>query len=310
MDSTRPEKSKTETGQRAKKKRSVVADLPAGISVHKLGNRSFRVRLGRKFTNGKAKTKDFTVLGLARDWIEEQTRDRSALRELQLSPEQLSQAKMAFHRLGAIPLTDAVEFFFTAGPGGRKATKLDDALALYEDHHRKAKSKPTYIKAQKISIDLLRSTAGNLPIALYTPKTLDAWFSKQRELRSWGDINTLNYVRDIKMFFRFCARQNFLGKNPLEDAVFDWVKPLRKKLKASKNVAIYSVEEARKLLEAAHNYPDKDMLTWFAVCFFSGIRVDEMGRMTWECFRWDEKSISLDEQVVAKRGNPRHIAIS
>ncbi|MEI8309655.1 MAG: hypothetical protein WCH98_02745 [Verrucomicrobiota bacterium] len=310
MDSTRPENSKTETGQRAKKKRSAVADLPAGISVHKLGNRSFRVRLGKKFTNGKAQTKDFTVLGRARDWIDEQTRDRSALREIQLSPEQLSQAKMAFQRLGAIPLTDAVEFFFKAGPGGRKATKLDDALALYEDHHKKAKSKEAYIKAQKISIALLRSTAGNLPIAHYTPKTLDAWFTKQRELRNWGDINTLNYVRDLKMFFRFCARQNFLAKNPLEDAVFDWVKPLRKKLKASKNVVIYSIEESRKLLDAALSYPDKDMLTWFAVCFFSGIRVEEMGRMTWECFRWDEKSISLDEQVVAKRGNPRHIALS
>jgi len=310
MDSTRPDKSNTEKGQRAKKKRSIVADLPSGISVHKLGNRSFRVRLGKKFTNGKAQTKDFTVLGRARDWIDEQTRDRSALREIQLSPEQLSQAKMAFHRLGTIPLTDAVEFYFTAGPGGRKPTKLDDALALYEDHHKKAKSKPAYIKAQKISIDLLRSTAGNLPITLYTPTALDTWFTKQRELRHWGDLNTLNYVRDLKMFFRFCARQNFLAKNPLEDAVFDWVKPLRKKLKASKDVVIYSVAEARKLLEAALSYPDKDMLIWFAVCFFSGIRVDEMGRMTWECFRWVEQSISLDEHVVSKRGNPRHIALS
>jgi hypothetical protein len=44
--------------------------------------------------------------------------------------------------------------------------KLDDALALYEDHHKKAKSTDDYIGAQKISINLLRSTTGNLPVAL------------------------------------------------------------------------------------------------------------------------------------------------
>lgn len=298
------------SGQKKQRKKSPIADLPAGVSVHKLGNGSFRVRLGRKFTRSQPARKDFTRLQAARDWIEEQTRDYVAMRQMELTPEQVANAKTAFARLGATPLLEAVEFYFQSGPGGRKAIKLNDALALYEDHHKKAKSKEAYIKAQKISIALLRSTAGNLQITHYTPKTLDEWFTKQRELRSWGDINTLNYVRDLKMFFRFCTRLNFLAKNPLEDAVFDWVKPLRKKLKASKNVVIYSVPEARKLLETALSHPDKDILIWFAVCFFSGIRVDEIGRMTWECFRWSEKSISLDEQVVAKRGNPRHIAFS
>ena len=293
-----------------KKRRSVVADLPSGVSVHRLGNGSFRVRLGKKFTNGKARTKDFSILGQGREWIEEQTRDRAALREMQLSPEQLAQAKMAFRRLGDVPLAVAVEFYFKAGPGGRQPTKLDDVLALYEDHHEKAKSKPAYITAQKISITLLQSTTGDQPISGYTPAVLDEWFTKQRELRRWGDLNTLNYVRDLKMFFRFCMRQDFIASNPLENAIFDWVKPLRKNLKAEKNVVIYSVEEARKLLGAAINHSDKDMLIWFSVCFFSGIRVDEMGRMTWECFRWNEKSITLDEHVVAKRGDPRHIALS
>ena len=310
MERSPREISEAQMGQRPSKKRSPIADLPAGISVHKLGNKSFRVRLGKKFTRGEPKTKDFTVLGLARDWIEEQTRDRAALKEMQLTPEQLAQAKMAFQRLGDIPLSDAVEFYFKTGPGGRKAIKLDDALALYGDHHTKAKSDDDYIGAQKISINLLRSTIGNLPIALYTPKILDAWFTKQRASREWGDVNTLNYVRDFKMFFRFCVRQDWIAKNPLDDPSFDWVKPLRKKLKASKNVVIYTVGEAKNLLEAAVNNPDKDMLIWFAVCFFTGVRVDEMRRITWECFRWAENTISLDERVVAKRGNPRHIPLS
>lgn len=295
---------------RPSKKRSPIADLPLGISVHRLGNGSFRVRMGKKFTKGKAQIKDFTVLGVARDWIEEQARDQAGIKEMQLTPEQLAQAKIAFQRLGAVPLIDAVDFYFKSGPGGRKAMKLDKALARYEAHHEKAASLRSYIDAQKLSINLLRSTTKNLPIARYTPRTLDAWFTTQRKCRNWGDLNTLNYVRDLKMFFRFCARQNWIAKNPLEDPLFDWVKPLRKKLKASKNVVIYSLEETKKLLDAAIGYPDKDMLTWFAVCFFSGIRVDEMRRISWECFRWTENSIALDEKVVAKRGNPQHIPLS
>lgn len=309
MESAPEKERKVPTEQRPGRKRSPIADLPGGISVHKLGNGSFRVRLGRKFTKGKAKIKDFTVLGLARDWLDEQTRDRSALQEMQLSPDQIAQAKIAFQRLGTVPLAEAVEFYFQSGPGGRQTTNLEEVLALYEKHHEKATSKASYIKAQKISINLLSSTAGNLPILSFTPDKLDTWFATQRTNRKWSDINTLNYVRDLKMFFRFCARKKLVPSNPMDDPAFDWVKPLRKKLKASKNVVIYTVEEARKILGAAVKHSDKDFLTWFAVCFFTGVRVDEMKQMTWECFRWAENSISLDEEVVAKRGDPRHLPL-
>jgi hypothetical protein len=129
------------------KRRAVIADLPPGISVHKLGNGYFRVRLGKKFTGGTPDRKDFKTVegdGGCRKWIEDQVRDRGAIREMKLTPEQLVQAKEAFLKLGDIPLGVVVDYYFKSGPGDHEVVRLKDALALYKEHHAKAGSDPDY----------------------------------------------------------------------------------------------------------------------------------------------------------------------
>lgn len=93
----------------------------------------------------------------------------------------------------------------------------------------------------------------------------------------------------------------------MDDSVFDWVMPLRKKVKQNHEVVIYGIEKVKKILSAALNDDDRDMLIWFTVAFFSGIRVDEMTRLTWAHFNWEERAISLSKTDVAKGGDPRHI---
>jgi len=107
---------------KAKKRRAVIADLPPGISVCRLGNGYFRARLGKKFTEGDADVKDFAKLegdDGCRKWIDDQIRDHSAIRAMKLTPEQLAQAKAAFLKLGDIPLGVVVDFYFESGPGNR-----------------------------------------------------------------------------------------------------------------------------------------------------------------------------------------------
>jgi integrase len=322
----------------AGKRRAVVGDLPKNISVHRLGNGSFRVRLGKKFTNSNAVLKDFTRLEAAKDWIRDQNNNRTAVREMQLSPHQVAAAKLAFQRLGSIPLSDVVDFYFEVGPGGREAMTLAAAIKQYRNSHEKSKSDEDYIKAQEISLNLLlttfddrrkkreesqksinklrrRSTTAVDPkrdheLSCYTATEIDAWFTWIGESRGWGDRNKLNYLRDLKMFFRFCARQNFLARNPMEDAVFDWAKNLRKRLKSTRAVTIFNPAEAEKLLLAALNSKDTDILAWFAIAFFSGIRVDEIQKLSWEVFRWEEGLLSLSQEDVSKGGDPRHIPIN
>ena len=292
-------------------KRAIIADLPNGISAHRLGNGYIRVRLGKKFTGSNAIRKDFvTIEGKAgcRKWIEDQIRDRGALSEMKMTPVQMALAKSAFERLKDIPLNVVVDYYFTSGPGGRGVNLIGDAVELYKEHHVKAGSDPDYVYAQTVSLKLLIETSGNRDLPYFTAVYLDEWFTKMKKTRKWGDINTLNYVRDLKMFFRFCSGRDLIPANPLENHLFVWVQALRKRIKKQLgNVQIYTVDEVKKILETALAHPELDLLAWYVTVFFSGIRVDEMPRMTWGRFRWDEKIISLTQEIAAKGGNARHI---
>jgi integrase len=322
----------------AGKRRAVVGKLPKNVSVHRLGNGSFRVRLGKKFTNSKAVLKDFKRLDAAKEWIQEQEKNRMAVREMQLSPEQVAAAKLAFQRLGSIPLSDVVDFYFKAGPGGREAITLAEAMDLYRENHEKSKSADSYIDAQEVSLDLLLATFDDRKKELknvkvggwksrrkkktevdpkrdhelthYSATELDVWLSWIAKDRAWEDLNKLNYLRDLKMFFRFCVRHNHLARNPMEDAVFDWAKTLRKNLRSARKITVFTPTEAEKLLLACWNSSDEDMLPWFAIAFFSGVRVDEIRKLSWEIFRWDEGLLSLSQEDVSKRGDPRYIPIN
>ncbi|MEI8234146.1 MAG: hypothetical protein WCH57_05615 [Verrucomicrobiota bacterium] len=167
-------------------------------------------------------------------------------------------------------------------------------MKRYKEHHEKAGSDPDYIYAQGVSLNVLIETAGNRDLPYFTAERLDRWFTQMKTERKWGDINTLNYVRDLGMFFRFCTGARLIPRNPFDDHIFVWVKALRRRIKSQLGkVQVYTVTEAKKLLDTALAHPELDLLAWYTTVFFSGIRVDEMPRMTWSRFRWDEKIISL-----------------
>ena len=110
------------------------------------------------------------------------------------------------------------------------------------------------------------------------------------------------------MFFRFCSGRDLIPANPLDNHLFVWVQALRKRIKKQVgNVQVYTVDEVKRILTTALAHPEFNLLVWFVTIFFSGIRVDEMPRMTWSWFRWDEKIISLTQEIAAKGGNARHI---
>jgi integrase len=298
-----------QNGEKPKKDRKLIADLPPGIRAYKLNSGYFRVYIGKKFSGVPGDTKDFRTLGECKEWIAEQTRDRVAIHGMQLTPDQISQAKGAFKRLGEIPLHKAVDYFFDYGPGGRKALRISEAWAEYKIYHAQNGSEPEYVDKLRTSIDWLTEDFKDCLLANCTGPRLNQWFIDTEKREKWGDQNTLNYVRDFRMFFRFCASEEFIGTNPMLHAKFRWVRGRRKKCKIEKKkrITIYTVAEVEKILNAALDNPKYDLLGYFVVLFFTGIRIDEMPKLTWERIRWDNRDISLTAAVVSKGGNPRHI---
>lgn len=137
---------------------------------------------------------------------------------------------------------------------------------------------------------------GGVPVASISSSAIEKWFEK----KAWQPLNARNYMRDLSMFFRWAELRDHAAGNP-----FDKVKRPHVERKAPE---IFTVEEARKLLEAAHQHPELGLLAMYAVGLFSGVRIEELGRMRWEMIDWKEREMRLPGEIT-KTGMPRNIEI-
>ena len=279
----------------------------------KIGNNDyFRIILRKKWTGSGEKSRVFPTREEAKTYIKEQEENRFALREGQLSSDEVFAAKRAFARLRPIDvsLEDVIEFYFSDGPGGREPIKLSAALEAHLKNRRDAGRDESYIDAQRIALQVLQKTMGDRHLSHYSPKKLDEWLKKSKKERNWSNVSQLNYYRDLKLFFGFAARQGMIPKNPMVDPIFDWVEGLKQKIKEEREVSVYTPEEAGKLLRTAMENPHLGLLGWLVTAFFGGPRVAELKKLRWSDFRDDDKQLVLGKKTVAKGGDPRHIPYS
>ena len=174
-------------------------------------------------------------------------------------------------------------------------TTLQDAVADFLDLKKQAGRRGRY--TEEMGRTLARFTKGREKRQVGSIGT--------GELRSWitsfdGSASTRQTMQTrIKVFFSWAERQGLIAQNPalkLESIRVDQADP-----------QILSVEQCRKLIASAQEI-DPDMLPYFALALFSGVRPDE-------CMRLPRKAIDLErEQItisgdVAKTRNRRIITI-
>ncbi len=190
-----------------------------------------------------------------------------------------------------ITLTRAVRFYLDHAPTGSKKTVTD----LIPEYLR-TKTDPDYRKAQAISLGVFARDFGSKPIASIFAPAIEKWFGE----KDWQPLNARNYMRDLSMFFRWAVVRDYVSGNP-----FDKVKRPKMQRRAPE---IYSIDEARQILETAALRPELDLLPMYSVALFSGVRVEELGRMRWEMIDWEEGEIRLPAEIT-KTGSPRNIEI-
>jgi hypothetical protein len=204
--------------------------------------RWWRVNVGKRFTGTSKQRRFFDTEADAVDFIratEDAARDRGktafnipqalALEAIELSKQLRSH--------GAT-LTDAVKFYLRNAPiNGKKTVK--DLIPEY----LKTKNDPRYRRAQETSLNVFAKDFGGTPVASVSSGAVEKWFEK----KAWQPLNARNYMRDLSMFFRWAELRDHTAGNP-----FDKVKRPHVERKAPE---IFTVEEARKLLEAAHQHP-------------------------------------------------------
>jgi integrase len=121
------------------------------------------------------------------------------------------------------------------------------------------------------------------------------------KLTAWGRNN---YLRDFRMFFEWCvAEKGWCASNPFGRINKDPTK------RRDAPVEIYSAEEAKKLIDAAIANPELELLAYYTLGLFAGVRVSELGRVTWDMIDLDAKEVNLRGKIT-KTYHPRTIALA
>jgi len=258
--------------------------------------RYWRVNVGKKITGTRKQRKFFDTEREANEFIESlqgtvRRKGTSAfVIEDRLAQEALALAKQLEPYNAR--LTDAVNFFIKHAPKYNNI-RVNAVIPAY----LQTKTDETYRKAQTISLNVFAHDFGNKVISTIFPNALHRWFYE----KGWEPLNQRNYMRDISMFFKWCVRHDYCITNPM-----DKVERPRVILKTP---PIYSVEEAKKILETAKQNPELELLEFVGFAFFTGIRVEELERMDWNMVVWTQSEICLPESIT-KTSHPRMIPIS
>lgn len=121
-----------------------------------------------------------------------------------------------------------------------------------------------------------------------------------RPFTAWGRNN---YLRDLQMFFEWCASEkSWCTTNPFRRLKKDPVK-------RREAPEIYTAEEAEKLIDAAIAHPELDLLAYYTLGLFAGVRVAELGRVTWDMIDLEAQEITLSGKIT-KTYQPRTIELS
>lgn len=283
------------------RKKSPIANLPSGVGIYPVKNgagaKYWRVRLGKRFTQGTEQTRCFTTVQDARKWIEEQSGQKSQIAATQLTPAQLAEAKAAFDRLGTrMTLSEAIDFALAHSALGTEAKTLDEVVAAYLGAKAEKNASEGYLRAQRYACGVLQRAFGKTGINQITSTDLESFIRKQQ----WQPLNRKNYLRDWGMVFRFAVKREWLSRNPID--------AIERPVVHHETPEIFTIAEARQLLETAESNKLKT-LPFFAIGLFAGVRVEEMKRMTWEMVDLEERVIKLPGSIT-KTHQPRNVDIA
>jgi site-specific recombinase XerD len=130
------------------------------------------------------------------------------------------------------------------------------------------------IRRYRTNVELFAKQAGVADIAAVSPENVRDWFFRGRSERAWSAQTFRTYHKSLKVFFRWCRKQNVFSADPLADiAVPRAERSLPPRL---------TRDEALRLLEITQNYPWADAFLRhrnqgiIATFLFAGLRKSEL----------------------------------
>ena len=127
------------------------------------------------------------------------------------------------------------------------------------------------------------------------------------DVEDWLDANTKSlatrsiYLRYLSTLFSYALKRNYCSANPLEGVERPQV--------ALKPPSIFTVEQTTALLRAAVEHPELELIPYFAIGLFAGLRPTEVTRLSWSHVRLDQGVILVNADA-SKTSQKRFVDIS
>jgi len=119
-----------------------------------------------------------------------------------------------------------------------------------------------------------------------TVEELEDWVDDD----SWKARTRINYLTKLSQLYNYALRHNWVDANLAER--------VEKPTAEDKEPGIFTVEQARSLLEHAHSH---GLLAYIAIGLFAGLRAAELMGLDWGAVNIGEKSIIIGAQLAKKR---------
>ena len=207
-----------------------------------------------------------------------------------LTDEQLHEAEAAFRRLGDKPKLSLLAYLDFAlanykEPDQQKA--LADAIAEYVATKREANVRTLLSGRQLRSIEneleALKKKFPKGPVSQFTPAVLVPHLERGKH-----SLKTYNNRRGIlSTFFKFAFQKDWIVTNPIEKTPHHRINHRRG------SAVTITAEKAAKLMEFVEGYESGEMVPYFAICLFAGIR---------PCIRFGEITKLQQESVKLETG--------
>lgn len=155
-----------------------------------------------------------------------------------------------------------------------KPMQIQIAVDAYLEIKKRQELRPRTLKQIRSILLLMAKAFNQRHCNQIKPSMIEEWFC----LRKWNRNTIDGVIAKIGPFFNWCIRESLCTKNPLKSIIL----PKREETP----VCIFTSTQVSDLLNSALQQ-DPQLIPYFALGIFAGIRPDEIMRLQWQDIRAD-----------------------
>jgi integrase len=187
-------------------------------------------------------------------------------------------------------INDAVNYYLGYLASQAKSIKIEKCIEQFHEARKTAGLSKRYLLDLKMRLSTFEDSFPDLLMAEVTTKAVDEWLDglqtegdekKGKQARPLAAWTRNTFRRDVRTLFSFAVKRGYCSTNPVEAT--------QRVKSVDKPVEILTPEEVETLLTKC---PD-DMVPYFALGCFAGLRSAELAKLDWKEIRLDEGHLEV-----------------